>query len=221
MINTLIISSNNQLVDYLEDIINSSIKTKITTCNNGYESLTYIQENKPDLMIVDIDLNDINGIELFQELQKKNITCHKILYSNKHEDYIEVAAYDSGVDDFVTDKIKKHVLQKKIIQIYSRLQKNKQLTYYNSLIIDRAKFIISDKNDDYFLPKKQFLMYALLCENPGNVFSREKIYRSVWGEEMPFNNRTVDVHIRQIRKILPNNNLTTYRGIGYKVASIK
>ena len=64
-------------------------------------------------------------------------------------------------------------------------------------------------------------MYALLCENPGNVFSREKIYRSVWGEEMPFNNRTVDVHIRQIRKILPNNNLTTYRGIGYKVASIK
>ena len=172
-------------------------------------------------MIVDIDLNDINGIELFQELQKKNITSHKILYSNKHEDYIEVAAYDSGVDDFVTDKIKKHVLQKKIIQIYSRLQKNKELTYYNSLIIDRAKFIISDKNDDYFLPKKQFLMYALLCENPGNVFSREKIYRSVWGEEMPFNNRTVDVHIRQIRKILPNNNLTTYRGIGYKVASIK
>ena len=130
MINTLITSSNNQLVDYLEDIINSSIKTKITTCNNGYESLTYIQESKPDLMIVDIDLNDINGIELFQELQKKNITSHKILYSNKHEDYIEVAAYDSGVDDFVTDKIKKHVLQKKIIQIYSRLQKNKQLTYY-------------------------------------------------------------------------------------------
>ena len=114
MINTLITSSNNQLVDYLEDIINSSIKTKITTCNNGYESLTYIQESKPDLMIVDIDLNDINGIELFQELQKKNITSHKILYSNKHEDYIEVAAYDSGVDDFVTDKIKKHVLHKKI-----------------------------------------------------------------------------------------------------------
>ena len=71
MINTLITSSNNQLVDYLEDIINSSIKTKITTCNNGYESLTYIQESKPDLMIVDIDLNDINGIELFQEFRKK------------------------------------------------------------------------------------------------------------------------------------------------------
>tara|TARA_B100001778_G_C18527325_1_gene601852 strand:+ start:553 stop:1239 length:687 start_codon:yes stop_codon:yes gene_type:complete len=227
MFKILIASKNSSLIDDLKTNILDAlreIQIELIIKTSASEALSYFNTKKTELTIVDVNLDDINGIEFFQRIHTKNtITTHKILLSNKYEDYIKAAAYDAGVDDFITDPITPAVFQKKIKQIFNRLKKdngNGRLIHYNSLIIDKSKFLITYGDKKYILPRKQFLIFYLLCTNPGEVFTRDIIYKKVWEEEMPSNNRTVDVHIRQIRKIIPKNNVKTYRGIGYKVETI-
>ena len=217
MIETVIVSDNTNLIEYLKTNVADSVITKIKTFSNGYESINYIENYTPSVIIIDIDLDDINGIEIFEKLSAKNIQAFKILYLTKHEDYIKLAAYDAGVDYILTDLISEKVFQKKLIQVYNRIN-NQDIIFYNSLIIDKSKFQINFLDKTYVLPKKQFLIFALLCNKPGTVYTREEIYKRIWQSKKAENNRTVDVHIREIRKIIPNNNIKTLRGVGYKVA---
>ncbi len=224
MFNVLIVSNSDELIANLKSNILSaldSFQTKVVVKKSAIDALNFINQKELELIIADINLNDLNGIEFFSNnLRIDNTTTHKILVSDKHEDYIKAAAYDVGVDDFISDQISPSVLQKKIIQIFNRLNRNnRERIYYKSLVIDKSKFIITNEKQKYILPKKQFLIYALLCAKPGQVFSRDEIYYNVWKENMPRNNRSVDVHIREIRKSIPQNNLKTFRGIGYMVES--
>tara|TARA_B100001758_G_C18375906_1_gene594271 strand:- start:404 stop:1087 length:684 start_codon:yes stop_codon:yes gene_type:complete len=225
MFNILITSNNPILLNILKTNILDALQdfsAKIIIKKSSISALNYLEKNDVQITIADINLYDINGIDFFYKLNAKNKITHKILVSDKHEDYIKVAAYDVGVDDIINHKITSVVLKKKITQIFNRLIKtNGKQIYYNSLIIDKSKFLISYKDQQYNLPKKQFLIYALLCEKPGEIFARDEIYSNVWRQEMPADNRTVDVHIRQIRKSIPKNNIKTFRGIGYKVEEIK
>ena len=220
MLETVIVSNKTNLIEYLKTNVADSIITKIKTFSNGYESIDYIENYTPSFIIIDIDLDDINGIEIFEKLSAKNNTAFKILYLTKHEDYIKLAAYDAGVDYILTDLISEKVFQKKLIQVYNRINNNQNIIYYNSLIIDTSKFQINFLDKTFVLPKKQFLIFALLCNMPGTVYTREEIYEKIWKKKKPKNNRTVDVHIREIRKMIPNNNISTYRGVGYKVAQL-
>jgi DNA-binding response OmpR family regulator len=220
MIKTLILSSKENVIEHLTNNIKRSVNTIITTFKFGNDIIDYIEQYKPEVIILDIDLQGINGIELFQKLKTKNSRAHKILFSNKNEDYIKVAAYDAGVDYFLTEKETDRVFRRKIIQIYDRLLNEKNQIYYNSLIIDTSRFQITYLDKHYTLPKKQFLIYALLCKHPGKVYSREEIYENVWKHKMQENSRTLDVHIREIRKSLPNNKIKTLSGVGYKVEDI-
>ena len=220
MIETVIVSDKTNLIEYLKTNVTDSIKTIVKTFSNGHESINYIENYTPSIIIIDIDLNDINGIEIFEKLSAKNIQAFKILYLTKHEDYIKLAAYDAGVDYILTDLISEKVFQKKLIQVYNRINNYQNIISYNSLIIDTSKFEIVFLDKTYVLPKKQFLIFALLCNKPGTVFTREEIYERIWGDKICKSNRTVDVHIREIRKKIPNNYIKTYRGIGYKVQEL-
>ena len=220
MTETVIVSNKTNLIEYLKTNVADSVKTRIKTFSNGYDSINYIENYTPSVIIIDIDLNDINGIEIFEKLCAKNIQAFKILYLTKHEDYIKLAAYDAGVDYILTDLISEKVFQKKLIQVYNRINNNQDIISYNSLIIDTSKFQINFLDKTYVLPKKQFLIFALLCNKPGTVFTREEIYERIWQSKKAENNRTVDVHIREIRKMIPNNNIKTFRGVGYKVAQL-
>ena len=220
MIETVIVSDKTNLIEYLKTNVTDSIKTIVKTFSNGHESINYIENYTPSIIIIDIDLNDINGIEIFEKLSAKNIQAFKILYLTKQEDYIKLAAYDAGVDYILTDLISEKVFQKKLIQVYNRINNNQNIICYNSLIIDTSKFQITFLDKTFELPKKQFLIFALLCNVPGTVYTREEIYTKIWKKKKPENNRTVDVHIREIRKIIPNNNIKTFRGVGYKVAQL-
>jgi len=222
MFSVLIVTEKIEVLEFLSSNINKEINCRIIIKNRGAEIIDYITKELPDVIIVDINLDQTDGIQLFQKIKKKNLKIHKVLYSNKYENYIKIAAYESGVDDFITDKITSEVFRKKIKQIYERLNFNlNNELQYKSLIIDKAKFQILYENKKYILPKKQFLIYSLLCTRPGEIFTRDDIYKHVWETEMPDNNRTVDVHIRQIRKTLPQNNIITFRGIGYKVENLQ
>lgn len=219
MIETVIISNKKNVTDYLKTNVENSVKTIIKIFSNGFDSINYIENYNPSVIISDIDLDDTNGIEIFEELSKKNIKSYKILHLNKYEDYIKLAAYDAGVDYILVDKVSPKVFQKKLIQVYNRINNNNQnIITCNSLIIDKSKFQIDSFEKTFLLPKKQFLIFALLCQQPGKVYTREEIYEKIWKEKKRKNNRTVDVHIREIRKAIPNNNIKTLKGLGYKVA---
>lgn len=219
MIETVIISNKKNVTDYLKTNVENSVKTIIKIFSNGFDSINYIENYNPSVIISDIDLDDTNGIEIFEELSKKNIKSYKILHLNKYEDYIKLAAYDAGVDYILVDKVSPKVFQKKLIQVYNRINNdNQNIITCNSLIIDKSKFQIDSFEKTFLLPKKQFLIFALLCQQPGKVYTREEIYEKIWKEKKRKNNRTVDVHIREIRKAIPNNNIKTLKGLGYKVA---
>ena len=218
MIETVIISNKKNVTEYLKTNVENSVNTIIKIFSSGFDSIKYIENYNPSVIISDIDLDDTNGIEIFEELSKKNIKSYKILYLNKYEDYIKLAAYDAGVDYIHVDKISAKVFQKKLIQVYNRINNNNHnIITYNSLIIDKSKFQIDSFEKTFLLPKKQFLIFALLCQQPGKVYTREEIYEKIWKEKKRKNNRTVDVHIREIRKAIPNNNIKTLKGLGYKV----
>lgn len=219
MIETVIVSNKKNVTEYLKTNVENSVKTIIKIFSNGFDSINYIENYNPSVIISDIDLDDTNGIEIFEELSKKNIKSYKILYLNKYEDYIKLAAYDAGVDYILDDKVSPKVFQKKIIQVYNRISDNNQnIISCNSLIIDTSKFQIDSFEKTFLLPKKQFLIFALLCQQPGKVYTREEIYEKIWSTKKRKNNRTVDVHIREIRKAIPNNNIKTFKGLGYTVA---
>ena len=218
MIETVIVSNKKNVTEYLKTNVENSVKTIIKMFSNGSDSINYIEKYNPSVIISDIDLDDTNGIEIFEELSKKNIKSYKILYLNKYEDYIKLAAYDAGVDYILDDLVSPKVFQKKLIQVYNRIGNNNQnIISCNSLIIDTSKFQIDSFEKTFLLPKKQFLIFALLCQDPGKVYTREEIYEKIWKEKKRKNNRTVDVHIREIRKAIPNNNIKTLKGLGYKV----
>lgn len=219
MIETVIISNKKNVVEYLKTNVENSVNTIIKIFSNGFDSINYIENYNSSVIISDIDLDDTNGIEIFEELSKKNIKSYKILYLNKYEDYIKLAAYDAGVDYILFDKVSPKVFQKKLIQVYNRINnKNQNIISCNSLTIDTLKFQIDSFEKTFFLPKKQFLIFALLCQQPGKVYTREEIYEKIWKTKKRKNNRTVDVHIREIRKAIPNNNIKTLKGLGYTVA---
>ena len=219
MIETVIVSNKKNVTEYLKTNVENSVKTIIKMFSNGSDSINYIENYNPSVIISDIDLDDTNGIEIFEELSKKNIKSYKILYLNKYEDYIKLAAYDAGVDYILDDLVSPKVFQKKLIQVYNRIGNNNQnIISCNSLIIDTSKFQIDSFEKTFLLPKKQFLIFALLCQQPGKVYTREEIYEKIWKGKKRKNNRTVDVHIREIRKAIPNNNIKTFKGLGYTVA---
>ncbi len=220
MTETVIVSNKADLTEYIKTNVKNCTQTIIKTFNNGDDSINYIENYTPSVIIIDIDLDDMNGIELFEKLSAKNTPAFKILYLTKHEDYIKLAAYDAGVDYIFSDLISEKVFQKKLIQVYNRINNIQNVIYYNSLIIDTSKFQIDFLGKTYVLPKKQFLIFALLCDQPGKIYTREEIYERIWQSHKPKNKRTIDVHIREIRKIIPNNNIKTYRGVGYKVAEL-
>ena len=221
MLKLVVASENLVLRNYLNDYFKNKINIEV----NIYfiqKLLNHVYYNESDIIIVDINLKDVNGIEITEKLKDHNLNTHVIIYSDKVEDYTKIAAYEAGADDFFTTNDSLKLISKKIEQIDKKLNINSSsnLLHYNKHVIDKNRFVISWKNNDFVLPKKQFPIYEMLCKDPGKIFSRNDIYREIWDSEIPCDNRTLDVHIRSIRKILPNSNILTKRGIGYKVKDL-
>jgi len=220
LMNILIATEKNCVSEFLTSHINRELAAKIHIKKNASDSIDFILTERPHIAIIDIDINEMNGIELCETLENESQKTYMMLFSDKDEDYIKIAAYEAGFDDFIKNPSHPKLFRKKLKRISERLTMENgeaKNIRYNNLIIDKSKYIIQHKDISYTLPKKQFLIYSLLCEKPGKVFTREYIYEKVWKEKMDTTNRSVDVHIRGIRMAIPENNILTYRGIGYKV----
>jgi len=193
----------------------------IWTANNGLKAISKAKKHNPELIILDVMMPEMDGIEvcrLLREIPQFKSTII-IFLTARSEDYTEIAGFDAGADDYVTKPIRPRALLMRVKALLKR--KKVQETEVESirnlgeLTIDMEKRQILIKEKKVALPKKEFELLILLASKPEKVFSRAEIYRNIWGTEIIVGDRTLDVHIRKLRKNIGDKYIKTTKGIGY------
>lgn len=193
----------------------------IYTASDGLEGLEKTKKIKPDLIIVDLMMPKMNGIEMCENIRNdKKLSNVIILFlTARSEDYTQIAALDSGADDFLKKPIKPKLLISKVKSIMRRFTLNKNLKNYihKDVELDIEKYSVKIKGDNIKLARKEFDLLKLLINQPGKVYTREEILNDVWGNDIHVVDRTIDVHINRLRDKLGQKFIETIKGIGYKI----
>ena len=193
----------------------------IYTASDGSEGLEKTKKIKPDLIIVDLMMPKMNGIEMCENIRNdKKLSNVIILFlTARSEDYTQIAALDSGADDFLKKPIKPKLLISKVKSIMRRFSLNKNLKNYihKDVELDIEKYSVKIKGDNIKLARKEFDLLKLLINQPGKVYTREEILNDVWGNDIHVVDRTIDVHINRLRDKLGQKFIETVKGIGYKI----
>ena len=211
--------------DILE-IISYNLKSngfEVFTAMNGVKALKKAKSILPDLIILDVMMPEMDGIETCEEIRKipeLNDTIITFLTA-RSEDYSQLAGFDAGADDYINKPIKPKLLVGKVKSLLRRSNKNKVTESKNvinlgDLIIDREEYKIILNKNEILLPRKEFELLYLLASKPGKVFKREVILEKIWGHEVVVGDRTIDVHIRKLREKLGDSRFKTIKGVGYK-----
>ena len=200
----------------------SSEGYNVLTANDGLSAISKAKETIPNLIIIDIMMPNMDGIETCEKLradQKFNDTIIMFLTA-RGEDYSHVAAYEAGADDYVTKPVKPKVLVSKVKGLLRRLKKvienNINDIEFENIKIDREKYKVYISDKTLNLPRKEFELLYLLASKPDKVFKRDKIMEMVWGGEVIVGDRTIDVHIRKLREKIGDKYFKTVKGVGYK-----
>ena len=207
--------------DILEIISYNLIKEgyEILTAKNGMEALDMVSSFKPDLIILDIMMPKMSGVEVCKILRSKpeyNDTMIIFLTALSDESS-QIKGLETGADDYVSKPISPKVLVSRVNAIFRRLNKEESKTIkLGNMVIDPEKFMVILDGNDVILAKKEFELLYLLASKPGRVFLRNEILSQVWGAEVIVGDRTIDVHIRKIRQKLGIDCITTVKGVGYK-----
>ncbi len=206
----------------------------IETCNNGAQAIKKAVSFMPDLILLDIMMPEIDGIEACEEIRKNENLDNIIIafLTARNEDYSYVAGFNAGADDYITKPIKPRLLISKVHSLLRRKINLSDTTYINeqkefetklitnSVIIDKDRYVVVKDDTDILLPRKEFELLALLASNTRKVFTREEIFSKIWGEDNFISDRTIDVHIRKIRKRIGENVIRTVKGVGYKFVDL-
>lgn len=215
------------LVDDEPDILEivsynlSSEGYSVSTAENGIEAIKKAKKEKPHLIILDVMMPEMDGIEACEQIRRipeLNDTIITFLTA-RGEDYSQVAGFDAGADDYITKPIKPKVLVSKVKALLRRLkdsEDNTSILKIGDLVINREEYKILLKGKELILPRKEFELLSLLATKPGKVFKREEILDKVWGNEVVVGGRTIDVHIRKLREKIGDQSFKTVKGVGYK-----
>lgn len=187
---------------------------------DGHDCLKKINALKPDLLLLDVMMPGMDGIEVCENL-KSDESLKDILIcflTARSEDYSQIAGLEAGGDDYVTKPIKPKVILSRISAILRRKEvtTNKPQLISEDLKINREKYLLEKNGVELQLPRKEFELLALLMSKPNMVFTREIILERVWGSDIVVGDRTIDVHIRKLRGKIGDDKITTVKGIGYK-----
>ena len=195
----------------------------VFTANNGQKAIKKAQKEKPQLIILDVMMPEMDGIEACEQIRKIPEIEDTIItfLTARGEDYSQVAGFEAGADDYITKPIKPKVLVSKIKSLLRRLKTQVNTLAMDritleGLVIDREAYKIVFNGVDMVLPRKEFELLYLLASKPGKVFKREAILEKIWGSEVVVGGRTIDVHIRKLREKLGDSKFKTIKGVGYK-----
>ena len=195
---------------------------KIITASNGAEGVKKAKKEKPQLIILDVMMPEMDGIEACERIRKVPELNDVIItfLTARGEDYSQVAGFDAGADDYITKPIKPKVLVSKVKALLRRYKEEEEsatnVVKIGNLTIDREAYRIILKGKEIILPRKEFELLSLLASKPGKVFIREEILDKVWGNEVVVGGRTIGVHIRKLREKIGDHSFKTVKGVGYK-----
>jgi len=193
----------------------------VITAKDGESAIKKAENNHPHLIIMDIMMPKMDGIEACSIIRSnpKFIDTIIVFLTARGEDYSHVAAYDAGADDYITKPIKPKVFISKVKGLLRRLKKENILESkieIGNLLIDRDEYKVKVSGKTILLPRKEFELLYLLASKPEKVFKREKIMQSIWGADVVVGDRTIDVHMRKLREKLGDVYFKTVKGVGYK-----
>jgi len=192
----------------------------VETASSGKEGIKLAEKSTPDLILLDIMMPGMDGIETCINFRKLDIIkdSYILFLTARVEEYSEVAAFESGADDYITKPIKPRALISRINSFYKRKSSSKNLANLltiGDLNIDKDTYTVTLKGKEIFFPKKEFELLYFLALNPKKVYSRDSLLRNIWGTDVHVIPRTVDVHIRKIREKIGQNYINTIKGVGY------
>lgn len=192
----------------------------ILLAENGRDAIDLAKQEQPHLVLLDIMMPEMDGIETCRELRGMPDFKNTLIafLTARNEDYSQIAGFDVGADDYITKPIKPRVLVSRIKALLRRFNSELQEEALNlgDIKIDREKFLVYKNEEKLSLPKKEFELLSLLASKPGKVFSRKEIMSKIWGNDIIVGDRTIDVHIRKLREKIGEDYFKTIKGIGYK-----
>jgi two-component system alkaline phosphatase synthesis response regulator PhoP len=219
----LIVDDEQDILEFIEyNLLKEGYQ--VTTANDGREGLKMAKEINPNLIILDIMMPGLDGVEVCRALRAMpefNETIIAFLTA-RSEDYSQIAGFEVGGDDYITKPIRPRVLTSRISALLRRTanfdqqQEEDKIIKVADLIIDKEKVLVYRNDEAITLAKKEFELLGLLVSKPGKVFSRDEIFSKIWGSDVIVGNRTIDVHIRKLREKIGDNYIRTIKGIGYK-----
>lgn len=195
----------------------------VRTANNAREALTILESFHPQLLILDIMMPEMDGVELCKKIKDEKKAPQAVIafLTARNEDFTQIAALDAGGDDFITKPIKPRVFLSRVKALLRRSDvkddgAEQGIMTYGDLIIDSEKFSVTRNGVLIDLAKKEFQLIQLLASKPGKVFKRSEILQKIWGSDVIVGDRTIDVHVRKVREKLGDEYIKTVKGIGYK-----
>lgn len=195
---------------------------QVFTAKNGKEALAIAKKETPNLVILDVMMPEMDGIETCENMRKMPELNSAIItfLTARGEDYSQVAGFDVGADDYITKPIKPKLLVSKVKALLRRVKEDisvEDVLKIGDIEINREEYKIIKDKTEIILPRKEFELFYLLASKPGKVFKREEILDKVWGNEVIVGGRTIDVHIRKLREKIGDDLFKTIKGVGYKL----
>lgn len=216
----LVVDDEPDILDLLEyNLAKEGYKVK--TATNGRKAVEIAAHFLPDLILLDIMMPHQDGVETCRQLRENSDlqSTYIVFLTARSEEYSEVAAFDTGADDYITKPIKPRALMSRISAMFRREAKKKQKSNKISiggLTIDRTSYMVTVNDAQVTLPKKEFELLYFLAQNPEKVHSRDDLLQNIWGADVYVLARTVDVHIRKVREKVGSQYIVTVKGVGYK-----
>ena len=216
----LVVDDDLDIIEILKYNLNNS-GYFVKSANNGIKAIKKAKKFLPDIILMDVMMPEMSGIEACSEIRKIDQLSNTIIIflSARSEDYTQISAYDAGADDYISKPVKPKILLKKISNIAKKIKSENtysKILDFGSLKINREKYLVVKNKNEILLPRKEFELLFLLGSKPEKVFTREEIMNKVWGSLDIVGDRTIDVHIRKLREKIGERHIKTIKGVGYK-----
>jgi two-component system, OmpR family, alkaline phosphatase synthesis response regulator PhoP len=194
---------------------------QVLKASGGREAIELVKTLNPHLIILDIMMPGIDGIETCREIRQLSLQPQPLILflTARSEDYSQIAGLDAGGDDYVFKPVKPRVLVSRInalLRRYDTKEPTNGLIVLDDLKIDKERHLVIKNGNEIILPKKEFELLYLLASKPNKVFTRNDILNKIWGDDIIVGERTIDVHIRKVREKIGIDNIKTIKGVGYK-----
>lgn len=207
------------------DIISYNLKAegyKVKTASSGREGVEKAKKYRPELILLDVMMPEMDGIEACEQIRKIPGLEHTIIafLTARNEDYSQVAGFEVGADDYIAKPVKPKVLISRLKALLRRRPSESastlERTVLGDVVIDKEQYHIEIKGKVVELPRKEFELLSLLTSKSGKVFTREEIMDRIWGTSVIVGGRTIDVHVRKLREKIGDDRIKTIKGVGYK-----